>query len=235
MDVKVSQEDEQSPALLVYGTPISTFVRKVLLVLEHKGLAYAMRMPPKAQLLQLNPLGKVPVLQAGDEVIVDSSVICDYLEGQFPTRPVYPSALFPRARALWIEEYADTALQDAFFPLMNETLFKPKVYGQAGNPDVIAEATVAAGRALDYLEAQLHGPCFVENEPTIADFTVMAVLGNPLRGGFSLDPARWAKLASYVPRMLAREPFNAVWRPYETAFDAVARGEHLRGPAVVDT
>src|SRR5690606_3058272 len=63
--------------ILLYGSPISTFVRKVQLLLEHKGLDYRMEMPDRDRLLAMNPLGKVPVLSHGGEVIVDSSVICD--------------------------------------------------------------------------------------------------------------------------------------------------------------
>ena len=61
-------------------------------------------------------MGKVPVIRdsamGSDATLPDSSVICAYLEKKQPNPALYPGEPFSLARALWYEEYADTALAE---------------------------------------------------------------------------------------------------------------------------
>ncbi|MET0379110.1 MAG: glutathione S-transferase family protein [Spongiibacteraceae bacterium] len=198
---------QDNNSLILFGSPISTFVRKVQLLLEYKGIPYRIEMPERATLLAISPLGKVPVLQDGGANIIDSSVICDYLERRFPQRSLYPADLALRAQALWIEEYADTALADSGYGFFNECLLKPKVYGLPTDPEARETARVGLGVRLDYLEQILDGEFFVGDQLSIADLTVGTVLINPLRVGFVVDPKRWPKVSSYLDTLFAREPF----------------------------
>ncbi len=207
--------------ILLYGSPISTFVRKVQLLLEHKGLDYRMEMPDRDRLLAMNPLGKVPVLSHGGQVIVDSSVICDYLERCYPQVPLFPADNRERARALWLEEYCDSPLQDACYPYVNEVVFKPLVYGQATDEAARDAARELAGSRLDYLEQQLVGDYLVGERLSIADLTLGAVMVNPLRYGFVLDPERWPKLAPYLDRLYASEPFASCLQRAEQDYKAL--------------
>ncbi len=98
------------------GNYLSPYVRKVLVCMELKGLAYTI--DPIAPFVgndrfsELSPLRRVPVLIDGDRVINDSSVICQYLEERHPQPSLYPTDLGDRAQARWIEEYCDTRLGD---------------------------------------------------------------------------------------------------------------------------
>ena len=52
--------------------------------------------------LAINPKGVVPVLVDGDEIIPESTVICEYVEDAFPQHPIYPASPRERARVrLW--------------------------------------------------------------------------------------------------------------------------------------
>src|ERR1700743_1341902 len=105
-------------ALIVYGGSLSPFVRKVLIVLAEKGVEAENEninpFAPPPEFLAISPLKRIPVLRDTDvpepNTIPDSSAICDYLENKFPNPPLYPKDAFQRARALWLEEYADSAV-----------------------------------------------------------------------------------------------------------------------------
>lgn len=99
-------------SITVYGGPFSPFVRKVLIVLEHKALDFELNalspFPPSEELLAINPKGQIPAFTDGDLKLGDSTVICEYLEDQYPQRSLRPSDARDRARARWLEEYCDT-------------------------------------------------------------------------------------------------------------------------------
>jgi len=98
----------------VLGVNLSPFVRKVRVALAEKGVPYDL-VPvfPQAadeEFRKISPLGKVPALRDGDQGFSDSSVIGLYLEKKHPSPSLYPSDPFEYARALWFEEWADSAL-----------------------------------------------------------------------------------------------------------------------------
>src|SRR3981189_3033507 len=82
-------------SLIVFGTSVSPFVRKVRIVLTEKGLLYRhenvnVAKPPDGW-RELSPLGKIPAFKDCDRALAGSSVICAYLEHRFPMPPLYPS------------------------------------------------------------------------------------------------------------------------------------------------
>ena len=74
--------------LLIVGSYLSPYVRKVLVCLEVKGIAYEVdHIVPffgDDRFSTLSPLRRIPVLVDGDLVLSDSSVICQYLEDKQP-------------------------------------------------------------------------------------------------------------------------------------------------------
>jgi len=188
---------------LVYGSPVSSFTRKVLLALEFKGIAHRCEMPDMELFTRLNPLAKMPIMVAEGRTIIDSSVICDFIDRRYPDAPqLYPDDIFLRARALWLEEYIDTALQASIYPFVNEVMFKPLRYGQPADPKVAQESKQLITDKLDYLETELTGETFVEGSTGIVEITLYAVLANSLRGGFVIDPARLPRLARLIGQLL---------------------------------
>src|SRR5436189_2813024 len=104
--------------LTIIGSYVSPYVRKVLAAMNLKGLAYEVDpITPfygNDEFERLSPLRRIPVLIDGDVVLCDSSVICAYLEEAYPLPPLLPADPRDRARARWLEEYADTRLGDLF-------------------------------------------------------------------------------------------------------------------------
>ena len=77
--------------LTLYNFPQSTCSQKVRLALWEKGLDFEDRIVNHRErehlrpaYLALNPNGVVPTLVHDDNVIIDSSVICEYLDEVFP-------------------------------------------------------------------------------------------------------------------------------------------------------
>ena len=135
----------------VIGSYVSPYVRKVLACLELKGLTY--KIDPitpfygDEQFEAMSPLRRIPVLVDGDLALCDSSVICQYLDEAYTDRPLLPADLKDRARARWLEEYADSRLGDVFI----WGLFYPKVVHPAvwGGPGDAARVVVAADAAAE--------------------------------------------------------------------------------------
>jgi len=190
----------------VYGVVLSPFVRKVLLTLEYKGLAYENEPvrpfvnPPS--FARISPLRKIPGFTDEYVTLADSSVICDYLEHKYPQRPVYPGNPAARARALWFEEYADTALQELLGPgLFFPTLVAPVMFKRPVDPEKTRRSIKALEAHQDYLESELGPEGFLlGGELTIADFSVPAVFLNGRYAGYDVDARRWPRLAAYLQR-----------------------------------
>ena len=60
----------------------------------------------------ISPLGKVPLLQVGDEVLFESAVICDYLEEAYPEHRLHPADPLQRAKHRGWVEFASATLGD---------------------------------------------------------------------------------------------------------------------------
>ncbi len=199
----------------LYGNSLSPYVRKVMIVLAYKGIAYANDplspvMNPSAEFLAISPLRKIPVLVEGDLVLPDSSVICRYLEDAHPLPPLYPRDIRARARACWLEEYADTKLTECVAPLAGERIFKPRLMKQP-----VDEANVA--RILDellpeplaYLESVAPEAGFACGDFSIADVAIGAAFINGLYAGFAVDPTTHRRLHAQLARTLATPVFAA--------------------------
>lgn len=213
-----SQAASQPTSCRVYGNVVSPYARKVYLTLEWKGLPFeAIDVLPHsdgAPFRAISPLGKIPAFEDDRVQLADSSVICDYLEHRHPDPPIYPRDPAERARALWLEEYADTALQDLVLRgVVLERLIKPTVRGEA--PDEERLQDVIERRLppeLDYLERQLErqpesplespsgaGPAFLVGEAlSIADLAVTTAFVNARAARYEVDPSRWPQLARYL-------------------------------------
>jgi len=108
--------------LIVYHAHHSTCSQKVRICLAEKQLAWQPRLidlGAKQQLepdyLRINPNGVVPTLVHDGEAIVDSSVICEYLDEVFPKPALSPADPAARARMRawmrYIEEVPTVAVR----------------------------------------------------------------------------------------------------------------------------
>ena len=195
----------------IVGSYVSPYVRKVLACLYLKGLAYEIDpvTPFLAddRLAELSPLRRIPVLIDGDLVLNDSTVICAWLDEAFPGHPLLPRAPADRARARWLEEYADTRMGDVFiWGFFYQKFVHPMIWGEPGDQARI-ERTLNedAPGVLDYLEGQLPDHGFLFDEIGIADISIASFIRTAGYAGFEIDAARWPRTAGFVARTLAHE------------------------------
>ena len=195
--------------ITVHGHPLSPFVRKVLLVLDAKGVAYDNPMvfpaDPSPAFRAISPLGRIPVLQHGDFTTPDSSVICRYLDRVFPQMPIYPADPQLEARALWVEEYADTALIEVCAGLFQQRYLFPKMMGKPTDEAVVQDILLnRMPPVLAYVESITPSTgYFVGDALSIADIAIVTCFLQAQYGEFSVDAAAYPKLSAYVQRGFA--------------------------------
>ena len=196
----------------IIGSYVSPYVRKVLACLALKGIEDYEIDPITAfygneAFARLAPLRRIPVLIHDELVLNDSTVICEWLDEAFPGHPLLPADPADRARARWLEEYADTRLGDVFiWGFFYQKIVHPIVWGEPGD-QVRIEKTLAedAPAALDYLEGELPAEGFLFGEIGLADIAIASFFRTAAHGGFAIDAARWPRTHGLVERTLAHD------------------------------
>src|SRR5262249_57788212 len=122
----------------------------------------------------------MPVLTDGTLTLCDSSVICQYLEDRHPTPALYPRDVAERARARWLEEFADTRMGEVFiWQLFNQVAIKPFVWGEPTDQQVLARTLeVDIPHVLAYLEAALPAAGYAFGDLSIADIAIACFFRN---------------------------------------------------------
>ncbi len=103
--------------LELYTHPMSPCAQKVRIVLAEKGLEWKkhhVNLQQKENLhpdyLKLNPLGVVPTLVHDDKPVIESSIICEYLEDTFPQHSRRPEDSYRRAGMRYWMKHVDVKL-----------------------------------------------------------------------------------------------------------------------------
>ncbi|MBP6819080.1 MAG: glutathione S-transferase family protein [Ferrovibrio sp.] len=158
----------------VKGSPYAARVR---LQIYRKNLPVEIIFPPQsglksAEFLNLNPIGKIPVLLLDDGTpLPESHAILEYLEDKFPEPSLRPEAAEARARMRLLMQVGDLYLFAAI----------GKLFRQA-NPakrdaEAVAKADAEMRRALGLVENWLGpGPFAVGDAYTLADCSLLPVL-----------------------------------------------------------
>jgi glutathione S-transferase len=222
--------DAGAPIRIV-GSYLSPYVRKVLAVLELKGLGYEIDpivpFMGNERFTELSPLRRVPVLMDDRVALSDSSVICQYLEDRYPEPAVYPADIVDRAHARWLEEYADSRMGDVFiWGLFNHAVIAPGVWGAPRDLAAIQRITAEEiPPVLDYLEKQVPESGLLFGSLGIADISVATFFRNAVLSRYHVDPERWPVTAAYVDRVLAESCFTRL-QPFEMLMLRTPIAEH---------
>jgi glutathione S-transferase len=197
--------------LKIYGVPISVHTRKVIVAARLKRLPFDLQpvvpvIPdnPPANWRELSPTGKIPVLQDGDFTLADSAAICAYLERKQPEPSLYPSDMREHGRALWLEQYAGgTLFRDVVHPLFHEVFVHPKVKGIATDGALVDRVlTDTMPDVLGYLDAMADAPFLAGSALSVADVAVVSNLVTMQYIGFTLERARFPRLAHLFDRVI---------------------------------
>ena len=210
--------------MIVYGSSISPFVRKVLAFGAEKGLELElvpMGFDSKDEgFLEASPFRKIPAFRDGDFTVSDSSAIIAYLDAVRPEPNLIPTDPRARARCVWFEEFADTMLMDCGRKMFFNRVVAPMFMGREGD----LQAADLAEREqlpplLSYLEGQVTDSGFlVDDRLTLADIAVASPFGNLIHHlGIAIDPERYPRTLRYLQGILAR-PSLRQWIEKETRF-----------------
>ncbi len=222
--------------ITIIGTPISPYVRKVLAILDIKGVPF--RCIPQIpftgddDFARISPLKRIPVLKIGDFTVPDSSVIAQYLEERFPENPVYPADFEARARARWFEEYADDHMgRNILFPLFFQRRVRPVVLKEPTDEAIVNKAiNEDMPKVLDYLESEVPAEGYLCGALSVGDIAVGSLIRNAFWADWTLDASRWPGVAAYLGR-LYREPSIAKLNTLAESMLGRSPKDH---PAIVD-
>ncbi|MGO1626846.1 MAG: glutathione S-transferase family protein [Halomonadaceae bacterium] len=206
--------------MLLYGVPLSPFVRKTLFTLYELDVPFEQVITPPGSeepaFREVSPLGRIPGFADDAVKMWDSSAICHYLiRGQNSALIDYatPQTL---ARVMAWDKYADEILAQAVFPPFIERVVKPVRMGTDADESVVAHAVnERLPPVAEYLneslansaDTWLAGATF-----GYADIAVGAHLCNLLLAGVELDARRWPALDAWFKSVQQREAFQRLYR-----------------------
>jgi glutathione S-transferase len=211
--------------VIVYGSSLSPFVRKVLAYAGEKGIELESKpLKPGTQdpdFIEASPFRKFPAFRDGDFTVADSSAIIAYLEALHPEPELIPTEARARARTIWYDEFADTILSGCVAKMFFNRVIAPRFLKLDGDLAVAERAErEELPPILDYLERVIPESGFlVEDRITLADIAVASPFVNFRH--LELDPGERPRLRAYVDGILARPGFRS-WVERETAFLARA-------------
>jgi glutathione S-transferase len=211
--------------MILYGSSLSPYVRKVLACAGEKGIELELQPTgaapgqPSAEFLEASPFRKMPALRDGDYTLADSSAIVHYLEAVHPDPALIPADPKLRGKTIWYEEFADTILVSCGAKIFFNLVVAPKFLGRPGDEEAARQAEINdLPPVLNYLEKVVPSGdgYLVGNSLTLADIAVASPFANFRHTNTRTDPERYPRTVAYVDRILAR-PSIAPWIEQETA------------------
>jgi glutathione S-transferase len=209
--------------MILYGSSLSPFARKVLAYAGEKGIELELRATgfpnPTPEFLEASPFRKMPAFRDGDYTLADSSAIIHYLEAKYPEPELIPGDPELRGRTIWFDEFADTIVCACGAKIFFNKIVAPRFMGRPGDDSIAA----AAERddlppILDYLEKSVPNDdgFLVGDRLTLADIAIASPFTNLRHTNTVVDPDRYPRTTAYVSRILDRPSFSE-WIERETA------------------
>lgn len=199
------------------GSLTSPYVRKVRVVLAEKKLDYEWILQDvwsSDDILQFNPLGKVPCLvMEGGEAVFDSRVIVEYLDTLSPVGKLIPASGRERAEVLTWQALCDGIL-DALVAIRLENTWEGRQPEQRSTAWVARQMTkVESGLKAMSLGLVNKNWCY-GNHFGLADVSVGCVLSYL---DFRFPELAWRQtyphLQAYHQKLLSRPSFTATQPP----------------------
>ena len=234
--------------LVLYHAAHSTCSQKVRMVLHEKALQFdevRIDLGKKEQLkpdyLAINPNGVVPTLLDDGAPIVESSVICEYLDEKYPENPLLPVDIVARARTRawmhYIEEVAVGAIRvpsfnRAFlyrFEKLDQKQFESQeidprpvrreLFQRMGSPkgfgkDEIDRSLEQLGETCRRMDAAIaqNGPWLMGQQFTLADVLVMPSIDRMADLGLAhVWQGKYPLVQEWYERLQARPAFQATY------------------------
>jgi len=173
--------------------------------------------------LKLNPKGLVPTLVHDGVPIIESTLICEYLEDRYPEPALYPADARLRAKCRLIEDLADTQLDAATYAVAVVEMGRGEVH-----PGMHDAAERDLTRLYDELERHLGEAAFFCGSYSLADIAVVPHVLATSFLGFGLDPERHSHLLQWLGRVQER---SAVMQDNADVLGTLQRLQEEKRPA----
>jgi glutathione S-transferase len=202
--------------MIIYGSIVSPFVRKLLGYLGEKGIEFELQGvgigDPDPGFRAASPLGKMPAMDDDGFLLADSSAIIHYLEAKHPAPPLIPADPQERGRVIWWDEFGDTVFAACGGKMFFNRIVSPKFLGREGDLAAAAEAeTEELPKLLDYLESAIPASGYLVGDRfTLADLAAVSPLVNLRHCGSCIDAATHPRIAAWSEAILSR-PSLAPW------------------------
>lgn len=187
----------------IFGHPMSTCTRKVLMTLEENKVPYEFELVDlmkgehkQAAHVARQPFGQVPSIKDGDFEIYESRAICRYINEKV-NGPLIPKDLRDRAR---MEQWISIETSNFTGPVMKFVMHH--VFKREQPHDVLEAAKAQVDTALGIMDKQLAGHPFIAGGSfTLADISFMPyieyAMNTPIKDHFAKHPhvmAWWNKI-----------------------------------------
>jgi glutathione S-transferase len=195
--------------LTLYDFGNSVCCQKVRITLRAKGLDWEARRVDlfkseqyDPQYLKMNPKGVVPTLVHDGNPVIESTLICEYIDEAFPDPPLMPNDAHRRTRMRLWSKFVDEGLHDGVTELSFSAMFRERMrtmsdemrekrFRNVGDPrrtdrfkstyelgaqsPFVLHGIAAFERAFKLLEQTLAGggPWIMGARPTLADINLM--------------------------------------------------------------
>ena len=198
------------PAIELISFKTCPFVQRSVITLKEKGIdfktTYIDLAEKPAWFLAISPLGKVPVLRIGEEVLFESAVINEFLDEITPPS-LHPATPLAKARhRAWIE-FCSNAMMNCFHMMMTDNVDDFKVFRD--------KLTVQ----LEQLEQQVTGPYYAGENFSLIDTAFAPMLMRlSLLEKWGMNPMlpKYSNIESWTKHLLARPSVkNSVIEDFE--------------------
>jgi len=220
--VEAHSYDSKPGEHVLYSGWFCPFVQRVWITLEEKGIPYRYQeinpYKKEASFLALNPRGLVPTLgvptsDKGEQPLIESGVICDYLDETFPDVPLYPRGdPFKKAKLRVSIDYVTSRIIPAFHRFLQHTPDKPYSIDEARKEflntlvtwikDADPEGPFFAGKELSMPDV-IMGPWAVRL--WIFDHFKEGGLGIPKAGEGGSDEKAWERWRRWAAAIEGRD------------------------------
>lgn len=192
---------------------MKTRALRVVWMLNELGEAYELDpLPPRdPKLAAINPSLKVPVLKDGDDYVIDSVAICQYLADKHG-KLTFPAGTIERAHQDSFTQFCVDDVEGPAWVAAKHTFVLPEEYRVC---DVKRACAFDFTRAMASLSERLGEKTFVMGDTfTVPDL----LLGHTIGWGMSMKwPVEPKNVAEYVARVRSRPAFLAAMKAREAA------------------